>query len=432
MFSRNKTPARKVSKAKTQMLFNSPFFGTMLMKLVVEPKDGIDTMQTDGTKIQYSHTFVNNISSDETAGVVVHEVMHCTSKHHIRIYDVFPWIKSKLDKNGMLSGLTSTEQQKITLWMKACDYAINPIVLKAGFKLPGNPLVDDRFKDLSAESIYKILLKESSQNWNSPDSDDSKNEPDPDGDWNIGDVLPLSGKGEGDPDDKGQKGAPSYTPPTREDIEASEREWETMMVQAAQAAQQAGKLPAGMERYIKGLMEPRLPWRVLLEQFVQKCAKNDYSWMPPNRRFIHMGLYLPSLCSDSIENICIAIDTSGSINQEMLDISSSELTGVLEQFSTEVDVIYCDTEVYEENVEHFTQQDLPLQLHPVGGGGTDFRPVFDWIEKSGRQYSCLIYMTDLECWSYPDQAPDFPVLWIATDRYGSTPPFGEVVRAYDD
>ena len=430
MFSRKKTPARKMSKAKTQMLFNSPFFGTTLMKLIVEPKHGIDTMQTNGKKIQYSPSFVDKITADEVAGVLVHEIMHCTSKHHTRIYDVFQWLKSKLDKNGMFSGLTPVENQKITLWMKACDYAINPIVLKAKFKLPGEPLVDNRFNDMSAESIYRILLKESSENGKSSDKKDSGD--DTDGDWNIGDVLPLSGKGSDDPDDKGQKGVPSYTHPTREDIEASEREWEVMMVQAAQVAQQAGKLPAGMERYIKGLIEPRVPWRVLLEQFVQKCAKNDYSWMPPNRRFIHQGLYLPSLCSDSIENICIAIDTSGSITQEMLDIASSELTGILEQFSTEIDVIYCDTKAYDENVEHFTQQDLPLQLHPVGGGGTDFRPVFDWIEREGKQYSCLIYMTDLECWSYPEHAPDFPVLWIATDRYGSDPPFGEVVKAYDD
>jgi predicted metal-dependent peptidase len=67
----------------------------------------------------------------------------------------------------------------------------------------------------------------------------------------------------------------------------------------------------------------------------------------------------------------------------------------------------------------------PIQLEPKGGGGTDFRPVFEWVEQNQLMPACLIYLTDLCCHSYP-APPDYPVLWVTESR--RTAPFGETVR----
>jgi predicted metal-dependent peptidase len=72
------------------------------------------------------------------------------------------------------------------------------------------------------------------------------------------------------------------------------------------------------------------------------------------------------------------------------------------------------------------RQDLPLKLVPVGGGGTDFRPAFDWVADRDLRPACLVYLTDLACNRFPDP-PDYPVLWACMGEEEITPPFGEVV-----
>jgi len=119
----------------------------------------------------------------------------------------------------------------------------------------------------------------------------------------------------------------------------------------------------------------------------------------------------------------VAVDTSGSISDSEVNSFASEISAILADFDTTTHVVYCDTGVA--SVEQFQQSDLPLKLHPKGGGGTDFKPPFRWVNKKGIQPSCLIYFTDLLCSSYPPE-PDYPVLWVDTAGR-RTPPFGEVI-----
>jgi predicted metal-dependent peptidase len=134
--------------------------------------------------------------------------------------------------------------------------------------------------------------------------------------------------------------------------------------------------------------------------------------------------------SDELQNIVLAIDTSGSIDNEALSQFSAELSAILEYGNFEVNVIYCDSNIAGE--ETFQKADLPLKLNLKGGGGTDFRPVFKHVEQKGMQPAILIYFTDLECNRYPKQMPSYPVLWAVWGRgyeYNDTPPpFGEVAR----
>ena len=198
------------------------------------------------------------------------------------------------------------------------------------------------------------------------------------------------------------------------------------MNQAANAGRKAGNLPAGIERIVEELLNPRVPWREVLRQFVETVAADDYNWLYPSRRYISMGLYLPSLRSERLKDIIIAVDTSISIGQEELDQFAAEISDILSQYKVNIDVVYCDTEIPEDGHQEFSSEDLPLKLEPKGFGGTDFRPPFIWAEEHDKDPACLIYLTDMECHDFPEP-PNFPTLWVNIGDYENDPPFGEVI-----
>jgi predicted metal-dependent peptidase len=141
---------------------------------------------------------------------------------------------------------------------------------------------------------------------------------------------------------------------------------------------------------------------------------------------LHLGLYFPSIRSEELPELVIAVDTSGSIDVSDLDQFCGEVNAILEEYDTKATVLYCDTEVAA--VEVFTRDNLPLRLNAVGGGGTDFRPPFEWVLENGIQPAAFIYLTDLECRCFPEEEPPYPVLWARIGTCGRTPPFGEMLE----
>lgn len=392
------TAEEKISKARVQLILDHPFFGSLILRL--EPVDAtgmfvpvgmqggnmilsnIPTMATDGKKLYYNPKFVDGMSQDETKGVLVHEIFHPMFQHHTR--------------------LGSREPRKANV---AMDLAINPIIEEAGFKLPKDRLREKKYDGKTWEDIYDMLPDLPKQKGGNGNGD---GDPDP---GKCGAVLPATGK------DGKQQASPSEN-------SQQEQEWRIAVAQAAQQAKRQGKLPAGMERWIDEIVNPTIDWREVLRRFVSETAKNDYRWFPPNKRYIYKGLYLPSVRSEALPPIVIGIDTSGSIDKEMLNQFAGEITGILEDYATTCHVIYCDAGVA--NVQEFTQDDLPLKLDPKGGGGTDFRPVFDWIRETNTDLCCLIYLTDL-CGTFPEVPPEYPVLWAVMGGYDIKAPFGETI-----
>src|ERR1700760_3423411 len=168
-------------------------------------------------------------------------------------------------------------------------------------------------------------------------------------------------------------------------------------------------------RYSKG-------WRELLRRAWSETIPADYCWTRPNRRHVWTGLYLPGVVCEGVGEICIAVDCSGSINDRLLGLFEEEVRSILAgQQRRLVHVLYFDTEVHK--VETY-QAGQPIKLSPVGGGGTDFRPCFTWLNDRGIQPQTLVFLTDL--WgTFPDQAPPYPVLWASTDTRKA--PFGQVI-----
>ena len=200
------------------------------------------------------------------------------------------------------------------------------------------------------------------------------------------------------------------------------------IAEAAQAARMQGKLPAHLERLVDQILAVRTPWYDILSRFMENVSNQDYSWSRPNRRFVAGGMYLPSMRNEAtMGEMAIMVDTSGSVSAKELALFGGHINRVLETCKPEkLHVIYADARV-NKHVE-FTPDDFPITLEAIGGGGTDFRPAFDYLEEHGIEPACAIYLTDM----YGDfgEERDYPVLWAAiTDRVA---PWGETVHVEED
>jgi predicted metal-dependent peptidase len=288
-------------------------------------------------------------------------------------------------------------------WNVACDLAINPLLVAAGVVLPPSRLMpgEGQYAALdpskSADEYYALLPGPAAG-----EADESGSSGDPGG---CGRVI--------DPEDRDPAGARQV-----------EADWQVAVAQAQSAAAGRGPLPAGLGRAVDEVLHPPADWRAVLREFVSSHAKNDYSWVRPNRRFVAQGLYLPGLHSEELGNVVLAVDTSGSISEKLLGLFAAEANAVLAAYDCTVTVLYHDTEI--QKVQPWHSADGPLVLDPVGGGGTSHACVFDWLDRSGLDPACVVCLTDLET-EFPTVLPAVPVLWAVSGAVPSPPPFGRAI-----
>jgi predicted metal-dependent peptidase len=378
--------AQALSLARSKLILGrrpqDAFFATLALRLRSEPDWDCPTAATDGKRLLYNPEWFAALPADEAQGVIAHEVLHCALAHQSRRQGRDP-----------------------TRWNIAADLSINPILLDAGYALPSGRLMpgEGQFAALargqSAEQYYALFPAEDP-------SGESEQEPQDD----PGGCGTVQEPGDGSPAE------------TRH----SEVEWQVAVTQARRVAQQRGSLPGGVDRLVEEILHPTVDWRDVLRAFVSQHARNDYAWSPPNRRFIHAGLYLPGLRSEELGDVVLAVDTSGSIGPQLLDRFAAEAQGILDAYDCRLAIVYHDSEV--QRVDTWTPSDGPLQLHAIGGGGTDHRPIFDHIEREGWSPTCLVCLTDLDS-TFPAVAPAYPVLWAVVGR-SSQPPFGTLVEIH--
>ena len=391
--------AVRIQKARTALLLDHPFFGSLLFHLGGRASNSIQTMATDGVSLFYNPAFVEMLNAAELAGVLAHEVMHPALQHHTRRGD--------------------RDQKR---WNMACDYAINPLLLDAGLTLPKDVLIDHRFRGMSAERIYNLIEEQGGangerENQDSPSSNGESAKQLNDLSANGEPTVPVTPGGFGQVLD-----APGPGGDDGETVAEQAREWKIAVEQAENVAKLAGKLPAGVTRSLEQSEAAGADWRELLRRAWSETIPSDYSWMPPNRRHIWAGLYLPGVRSEGAGEIAIAVDCSGSISARQLGLFEAEIRSILEgQRPSRVHVLYFDTEVQKAEVY---QAEQPIALIPVGGGGTNFAPCFRWLDERGIVPQTLVFLTDL-CGAFPKDAPGYPVLWASTESRRA--PFGQVI-----
>ena len=433
-----------LTRARVSLVMEHPFFAVLAMRLTFKEDSACRDFWTNGRTLGFNPVYAATLPAKKLVGALAHEVLHLAFGHHVRR-------KARDEK----------------LWNRACDYAINLVLLDSGFVLPEGFAHDPQFIGMAVDDIYSRLASLQSER-NSLGAKGSQDMPGsvagPSGSTGNGDgeesesqkaasvaasdqmqSLPtqnvkqrLTGRS-----DKQQKSADKKSGQTTGDftgevrdhpfldddmsdkaLQAAEQEAEIVLSQAMQRAMHMGDLPAGLTRLLKRSFAPQLGWRELLRRFLENCADADYSWTTPNRRYVYQGVYLPSRRESRIPHLAVAVDSSGSVDEQALALFCSELSTILENWDTTLTVLFHDTRV--QNSLSFTRSDLPLTLLPVGGGGTDYRPVCEYIEDQQLHPSCLIWFTDMQCNRFPEEPP-YPVLWVSTLPLQEAVPFGEAI-----
>ena len=390
-------PKDQMLIARAALVARSPFFGSLALALRMRAERNLPhnaLAGIDGVTLFYHPERTNALTKTECVWLIAHEVMHCALQHHLRI-----------------------QGRDHILFNVAADFAINLILEDT---VPGRlegSLFDYDYSDMSTEAIYEKLRK------------DGGHPPQPS--LEATDVvLPFPGRGQSQGqggEEKDKPAPPGQGPPpgglSSTELSEEAAKWNIELAKAATMEKMSrGSVPASLASLVEEILYPKVSWKHRLREFMV-ATPVDYSWLRPAKRFIHQGLYLPSLRGEALEGIIVAVDTSGSVSDKVLQQFAGEIKSILDEHaSAELTVVYCDAKV--QHVQTFSPHDH-MVLEVKGRGGTRFEPVFEWIEEEGREPKCVIYLTDL-MGSFPEEHPAYPVLWVSVYETEEAP-FGETI-----
>jgi predicted metal-dependent peptidase len=438
----------KLTAARAKLILDKPFLGALVLRLPLAAADPnwCPTTATDARKFYFNPEYIDSLSMSQTQFMLAHEALHCALSHFAR------------------------RQHRVQhRWDLACDYAINPLLLEDGLTPPGNCHVMPQYLGMTAEEIYPLIDENDQtetidqhlfdqdnqsgggQQGNAPDKPESDQTERGQGgektqredDRDQGGETPLDQQS---PDNQGQGGKPMEadsqqsdqqqkdgdqdgrgdpTPPplSEDERQTLEVQWQQRLAGAAQQAMQAGKMGGSMARLVDHLLQPRLPWRMMLARYMTAMARDDFTYMRPSRR--EGDAILPSLKSSQVE-IVVAVDTSGSIRANEMDEFLSEVSALKGQMRARVTLLACDTNLSDGApwiFEPWEEFSCPAEIQ--GGGGTDFRPVFKWLEEQGQRPELLVYFTDAQG-QFPQYEPNYQVIWLVKGK--ETVPWGQRVQ----
>ncbi|MCB1734742.1 MAG: hypothetical protein H6981_09795 [Gammaproteobacteria bacterium] len=411
----------KLSAARTRLILEKPFLGTLVLRLPMKPGDPkwCRTTGTDARAFYYNPDYIADLSLSQTQFMLAHEALHCALSHFARRQHRVKW-----------------------KWDLACDFAVNPILVAEGLTPPPDAVVIPAYEGMTAEEIYPLIddTQEDQKPLDEHLYDESDSDQDSDqkrglggGTLKEGDLQgdgksqePDDGKGgspeprnDGSQDGQGGKGTdgdgdgaqpPPLTPEERSNLEV---QWQQRMAGAAQTAMQSGKLSGALARIIDHLLQPQLPWRMLLARYMSVTARNDYNWTRPSRR--EGDAIMPSLRSSEVD-VVVVLDVSGSIGSAELNEFVAEVNAIKGQIRARVTLHACDASLVANGPWTFESWEpcvLPERFECTGG--TSFKPPFEWLDREGKRPDLLVYFTDAKG-AFPAQEPNFPVLWLIKGR----------------
>ena len=388
----------KLTTARVGLLLKAPFFGNMATRMrLIDASEWCPTAATNGRDFYYNKKFVEKLSVKKLEFLFGHEICHAVFDHFGRVGS----------RDRQLSNI-------------AQDYAVNQILVdeRIGEKITEVKICyDQKYRGLAWEEIYDILY-EKAEKISMPDLLKQ-----------LGDLLDEHIKegdgegGEGDGDKEG-KGRPMIS---KEDAQKIRDEIKEAMIQSAAAAG-AGKTPAGIQRMIKDMTEPKISWRDLVRQEIQSIIRNDYTFTRPSRKGQMSGAILPGMKEDTTIDVGISIDMSGSIGEEDASAFLGEIKGIMDQYQDFKINLWCfDTAIYNhKEITHDNSHDLE-DYEPQGGGGTDFEANWEFMKDNGIQPKKFIMFTDgYPCGGWGDE--DYcDTIFIVKGNTSAEAPFGQTV-----
>lgn len=373
-------------------------WGGVMMMGATEVVDEAITAYTDGINKKYGRAFLTAIcpTQPEVNGLILHENLHIGLRHHLHGADMF---REDGDKAN-----------------KAADYVVNDMIMEISKKypelvqLPRGGLYDPQYHNMSMREVYKLLKskKGGGGGGDTPDKEGEKG----------------SGSGGGEYEfDKHDFGKPM----TQEEAKEMDGKIDRAIREGALLA---GRLGIDLPRSISDMLNPVIDWKKELAEFVTSTCKgkDEYTWRKFNRRLISNDIYLPTVENETIGEVVVGIDTSGSIGQEQLNAFASELVSICEAVSPDaVRVLWWDTKVHGEQLFTDNYDQIGSMLKPLGGGGTRVSSVAEYINKKKINAECVLVFTDGFLESDVVWNISAPTLWMVTENKNWTPPTGKKV-----
>jgi predicted metal-dependent peptidase len=405
----------RLQSARLWLCGEKPFFGYIAMYLKFIEENKIETCAIDKNgNFYYNSKFVESLTKEQLRGVVLHELLHCVFFHLHRL-----------------------GHRDRMIWNYATDSVINYIIINEGLELPEMAIRPSRYdgslkifgktfsvKNKSAEKFYNEIYEDMKKNMN----DQNKNGESGDGDSNDGmknfDEHKYVGK-ESKEDSKSNQ---------QKNKNLSEQDWKRIITNAkvSNINQKSKGYESGeMDRLIDDISDPKINWQSKLRQILKGHIPYDYTFTRRNRKTHHLpDTYLPAIEKDKIE-VLVNIDTSGSVGKEELTAFVSEVIGIRNAYQNlKLIILYSDTKVYKPvELENPTVEDI-IRHKPKGYGGTDHRPVFEYIDKHYPNIQLVVCCTDGQT-DFPDKIPRYNVIWVLGGSWKvekNKIPFGEVIE----
>lgn len=369
----------KISQAKAKLLVDYPYFGTLASKLPLIINDDIQAFKGDGKKLEYNSNFLEKASISQIEFILANGAMHQSLAHENR-------------KNGR-SGW---------LWQMATDMAINDMLVENGLDKPNEAQYRVRFAGMYAEEIYAelksdILREDDNLEYEADDSDDIQNS-----------------------EEKNQEPKEQTQEELQEEI-LQEQLLAEEAISLLESEFKRGEAPSHIDRFFMLDFFGKIDWRDELKSALDRFFKDDYLLIPPNKKFLSQGIYLPSTTSQTFR-LVIAIDSSGSVDEELLSQFLSEVNFLMSLVSHYIiELIVCDEKIHSHKTFYSGET---LEVNIKGGSGTSFRPVFDFVENEFDDVKLLLYFTDLDG-KFPKDEPSYSVKWISPKE--ESIPFGEII-----
>jgi predicted metal-dependent peptidase len=387
-------------QARVAMLIKHDFWGKMATRMrLINADEWCGTLATDGKNFYYNSKFVLSLGNvNKVIFGFAHEVLHC-------IYDHIPRTG---ERDKKLSNIAQDYvinadliHHRVGQQIDEVDIIYDPKYYGWGFE----EVYDELSKNIDDENIEDLFERLLDEHLESTPGDAEGSDNDGDGNDNVSKKRPIF---------------------TKEEREAMKDEIREAVLQAAQSSN-AGNLPGGVQRLFNNLTNPKMDWRTLINMKIPSLQKNDYTYSRMNKKYAQQGIIIPGLNQQESIDVCVAIDTSGSISQQILEEQLSEVLGIMEMYDEfTIRIWQFDTGVY--GYAEFTKDTASdiMNYEVRGGGGTDFYANWAFMKEEGIEPQLFIMFTDGEPFRSWGDENYCDTLFIINNKYnkGIIPPFG--------
>ena len=406
--TRSKLPAEKRIELVHVSLMREKkfaFFAGLFMVGSTTVTDSKITAGTNGRDAVYGREFVDSLTDKELAFLVMHENMHKCYRH-LTIWKAL----DDIDRN-----ITNA----------ACDFVINvqlydmdpeeKFIAFPRSKATGERegLFDEQYRGMDTKQVFDILLKKKKekggQRGRKVKGDGTNRQPvdmfdDEDGDVGF--------------DNHDWDGAKQLS---EEDKKQLDREVEQAI---RQGGIYAGKFGGNTPREIGELLNPKVDWKEVLKRFARSNIRDrdSISWRKAHRNFLWQDIILPSILGKRVKSLLLGMDTSGSVEGQLLTEFLSEMNALVKSVGIDrLDIVYWDAEIQAHEIFTGGVKDIVHRTNPKGGGGTNPDVVVDLIVEKQLKPDAIIMLSDgymhtnKEKWAVITK----PTLWciIGNDSY---------------